>query len=631
MIRNFEKKYSIFKCVCPGLNPLEGLSVGFGDYGLDIGLDNTLDLSFGIGKLLSINPNLLDLTFGDINLGFGIDKNLWFDMAPYSFELTTLDLSLSFDDLSLGIGLDNNLSFFKGPDISLSLSPILIDFKMPDYSLGFDTKILSFASPSLSFSTADLMFDIGDYRFGLTLINGIPSLQLSDFTMDMSLNMDLLGRFKYKEFDLSMSPDLLLDFDYDNKLSLFGSYEFMKLDYEFIDLKIGLDTIFQFNYDDWRFFMKAIPEPGLFVSYKYDYELGLTLEGLQFSQYPGSLDFLRRLRLSPDYQLTYWEKEFDDFQLTLGMPDKYEYNMGFLRGDYDMTFGKLNGKLNDYMIAGDYIAGLDISGMVDMDIAFDKPGKFGARIELPDGRWGWAALKKPSGFDIKGNFDPFNLGTPPEPEYLDDTKVNLDGPKYIGSITEDADGFAKGTVEVEWDKDKFFVQGAATGGGVACFEGAFALKLMDDDFDLKIGTPAKLLSFKPGCGDNGIEGWLHLTPSSGTIAFGSEFSWEDGFDFGVVEARAYTDYSFSASFGIAFPEIAITKATFQSSFSAGVDAKFCAPIVGCTKSITLAAVSYKGKLSGDFSSLYVRGSVSGEITVFGISSGEETLSVSVGL
>jgi len=65
------------------------LSVGFGDYGLDIGLDNTLDLSFGIGKLLSINPNLLDLTFGDINLGFGIDKNLWFDMAPYSFELTT--------------------------------------------------------------------------------------------------------------------------------------------------------------------------------------------------------------------------------------------------------------------------------------------------------------------------------------------------------------------------------------------------------------------------------------------------------------------------------------------------------------------------------------------------------------
>lgn len=634
------------------LNPLKGVRVGYGEYSMSLGLESDLDLSLGLDKTLNIDPNLFDLKYDEISLGFGIDKNLWFDFDPYGFELTADVLSLGFDDISLGIDLNQTLQF-KAPDISLDLSPKLIDFKMPDYNLGFDTKVLSFSSPDLSFNTGDLTFDLGEFNFGLTLIDDIPAIRLWDIDkFDMSLNMDRLAHLNFSDLDVKLSPDLLFDFNYNNNLKLFGNYSFVRMNWDDFDIKIGLDTLINLNMDPCKvMFLLQDPtgkipgfQPGLYTVCD-DYMVSANLGGLRFQH---GIDKIKRsFTVNQTMQeFTYDEYDVDRFTGGLLFGDGYKYKLNYYRPN-----DKFGGGLGRIAANNDLHAEMSLPDMRILAMRTDQNNKIegmfdkvdasvpgtinNSVIDGLDGYFKYTGSMPPQvgGQYLKDLIGISLAGETEEGEYLEESEEDMPsagGPKYIGSISDKAGGFLLGNFELWKTSDKTMMKGKVAGQKVVEVEGAFDfMYASESDWHMYIGSRSQPVSIKALNGGPSINGYLWVNPELVELGFGSSGDFSDSWDIEVVKVGLDMGYSVNGYFIGSLDPLSIDEAGVDVAAYFKLTCELCEPtgigdavgIGSCTDEITLAGVKFSGSLSGNLQSGELNGRISGSATAFGIDLG----------
>ncbi len=637
------------------LNPIEGIDMKYGDYGIRIGVDADLDLSLGSLNKLSINPDLVDFKFDEFNMGFGIDRNLYFNFDPYAFELNAEALAIDFEDLSLGIGLDQSLYFTKGPDINLNIAPGTFGFEMADYSLGFDANVLQFTSPDLSFSTDDLTLDIGDYTMGLTKVGDIPAIRFwNPGEIDISLDINQLGRFTMGGLDLQLSPELLFDLNYDQRLNLFGSYEMLKLGWDDYQIKIGLDTLIDFNLDPCKImFLLQDPtgkipnfQPGLY-SVCDEYLLSANLGGIRFQQ--GIDQMKRSFTINPTMQqFDYDEFELDRFKGTLRMGDGYKYKLNYLRPDdgFGGGIGRVtsNNDLHAELSMPDMqLIGLrtdeenKIEGMINKVSSGSVPGTLSDSYKNNlDGYFLYTGSFPP---DLRGKALEELLGislasTSEEGENLEESpEIKTNEPKHIGTIADKAGGFLRGDFKLWKTGNQSIMTGNVKGQKLVTVEGAYDFRASPDAWSLKMGTLNQPITISMSSAS--IDGYLWLDQESVDIGFSSGASYKQSYDFkawGVgfgFKASAY--YNVSGAFKGLYGSNGVEFQRFSVNASAGakLDGEVCW-VLDCSN-FNIAGVDLSGELSGSLNEGKVSGGLTGRVTILGEDTGDFTLNISADL
>ena len=184
----------------------DGIEITEGVYTLGFTSNNTLELSDGANKQLSIAADKLDVTFDDKKFSLSEAQGLSYSDGVRNFEVGKQGLEMNFeiDGKTISLTKDYNLSInTAGVD--------LLNITKENVTLNFDNRLISFGTDGLKYKDNDRSFDFGDEGVALTeagnVISLSPDLEFELITADykalkVSTNGASLNYDNYKiDFD----------------------------------------------------------------------------------------------------------------------------------------------------------------------------------------------------------------------------------------------------------------------------------------------------------------------------------------------------------------------------------------------------------------------------------------------
>ena len=511
---------------------------------------------------------------------------------------------------------------------------------MDDYALSFDAKVLAFESPFIGFTTADLTFDIEGYTFGMTLIDDIPALVLRkpDLDFDLSLNLDMLAALEFKDIDLSLSPDLLIDFDYNQQFGFYANYNFMKLNLDDFNIKVGFDTLIFFDYNPCDFMVLfkdpgTIPnfEPGVY-SICDEYLLSANMGGALFSQ--GISQPKRTFQITPDLDFVYNEYEKDRFKAKLSFPLDYQYKISYYRPDdkYGGGIGKLySGDIHAELSTPEVnLIGVrtndagKIEGFMKENFAYDL-NRIPAELVTSD--FDAYCLYSDSKILVDGEYlKHLKMETPEKGELLEGSpEIAVEGPRYIGTIADKAGGLLRGTFGLWVNPNEVVMTGTLNADKFVTVKGAFEFKASPQTWSLKMGSEEQPITL--GTPTYTFKGHLWINPNSLGVGFKAGGNVSAGLDIDVVKVSVNAGYETRGAFSANLDPFAFQRLKLGASAYFNVYCQLCEPTgigdalgVGSCATLTVGG-NFSGDVEANFGDKELNGKFSGSVNAFGINVG----------
>ncbi len=625
--------------------------------------DKTLSYANGSSKSVSVSLEDFNLKWDDVEANINADKNISYKDASRTFTISPDELSLEVDDKKISYNSSKEIRFENGDDV-FAVSPAGLEIKYKKYAIDIDkTEGMRFSDGERTLVSEDekLAFQIGDVRELAYYLKDEKITYVHDNSHSVSASADSFSmQIDDSEFNLSgtdgisyKDPDRNFEFgdnlvvqEQDTKLSIENlnsedkKYSIAIGDYEMAyDAEDGFflsngSNSFAVGGKDAAF---AVETAGKQFVYNEDTGIHLT-EGdvdvtLGGDTYYAAFEYAGYgIAAKKDMSFLYYDKDnkfeitdemglrmnIEDYYLTVNSADTTFYykdpkNKAFFEVDENNSDkAKVDVTLYDFILSVDNEGSAPV-----MNVGYDNTS-----VTIDAGTNWYATVQSGSDAHTVYKSDLYGVG------YVNDvysnevlaaempeSEVEMDGPSYIGKITDDGDGIIKAIVEGSYSSKsgEFFLHGAANANNYVCFDNVdFEASFGTDDWYVQVGKPdGKWMSVKPLCMGMTVKGYFYLDSKKMEMGFGHSFEVEAGASFGFGSIEAGFGYYYEAGLGIVFSPSFEIEGYVEAGANAWV--KVCSSFWGCTK---LVDIGMKGRLTAKIgNSVRLSGSVSGHVSV----------------
>ncbi len=571
----------------------EDYTLTAGDYQLAYAQQSILTFSEGTSKSISISEERLKLEYDNQVIEFGTDKSLSYSNGQRSFAFSPEGVELKEGNRVVALGADKSLRVNDG-NKSFAYANDQLEARYDQYVVTLAT------DQTLNFNDGVKNFDLSSEA--LSLSDGDKTVSIINQREEKELSVSFDGR------SVTLSKEQFMLKEGDKRLSLGGENYFS---YETGPKRfvVGREQIYYEEED------KKLAYGGdHFIELKDgDRSMRVTQEKALEIQ-----DNNKVVRVKPDRSIEYQE---DQYLFTLGgnsiasftdgnstvainSEGRSRYGVSFRNGEYEVglsteKFKKaildLRSPYGDLSLEGD--ANRNFTGNLlrdNYDITL-KGGKQGISVEGVEDLIDLEALAGGS------------IGEVAEPELLEGTEnPEMDGPLYIGKVTDPDDGRIKGTVNFYYNgRDRVFSSNGAVASTVPpCIDAAFAVYTSPNYWKVNIGSRTQKVRVRPMCSAFGGDGYFELDPNR--VALGVSHTWAASATARVGDKTlgASLTASASATLGVDAdvnyrPRFAINEATVWARATATLTGRYWAPIIG-SDDFTLLSVDMNGNLTVRF-------------------------------
>ena len=566
-----------------------------GDKRISLSKDQEFELATSATQSVILSPQGAAFTYEEIAINIGNDAGLTYADADRSFAFSNTGLSLEEGENSLAINSDKSIEMSSGTDKSFKVGEEGLAMKYYDKEIAFGT------NKSLSYKDNDRSIDLAST--GLKYEEGDNILQVLDEGGERSL---VLAKGD-KSFTYQSGAATIIDGS--NSLIL-GGDSYFALDYSGKQITVGEnelkyqegERLIAFGGDNFVEVKEG--ERGI----KFTKEKEMVLEdgdrmiSVSADKKISATDGTRTIALGGDDLVNYSDADNTVRLYNVGAG----YGFGVARGDYEIALE--GGKDMDATLVA-------TAGEASVAVSSDKSSNVTATFGYADQE-----------FELKTGQQgvTFSGGATEELEEVTtenlegSAEVDIDGPQYIGMVTDGADGRAKGHIEMYYNsQDEHFIANASvTSVAPPCVQAAMAVEASPETWKIDIGTETERIEIYPSCSGFGGGGWLNLRPESVNVGVFAGFSAGASIDIVVAEVGA----DIWAELGVrAMAELEPTFLIKEAGVwvEVGVEV-WVDPAIG--SKFVVAGVYLRGELMIYFEDqTTVEGSLEGKVTICGIS------------
>ncbi|MEM7548840.1 MAG: hypothetical protein AAF363_04150 [Bacteroidota bacterium] len=581
------------------------------DYSVSYFSDNSLRFRHSNGNELSVSKDALGITYSnhtaDLNLS---EQVLTYNDGQKNVTLGSSGFQFNDGDHTLEINSDKTARLTKGSN-ELLVSTEGLSAVYGNYQVVLNSdKSFSATDGKNSIEANNQLLKLisGDKSASLNLTSGEPSLSLTSNETEVLFSKDQfsfaqadkqiqLGGASYLNFQLGKKKlnvaEGQISFEEGEQLLAYGGENF-------VEVRDGSNSL------------KVTEEKSLVLS---DGSKVIQLNRDRSAEFQ---EGEQRLKLGGEDEFI----AFTDGSVSLGVNISGREQYGIEVSHSGNTLGLSTKKFKEatLSIESPYV-NLSLTGDASKNISSSlskeqynvtlKGGKQGASIEGIESLISAEQLATING-----------VGGEAEIEYGEDVqRVEMQGPLYIGSITEDADGRIKGNAEFSYNSSEshFIANGAVSSTVPPCLGAWVAIDAKPGDWSLDIGNRERKIWVKPLCTGFEGSGWLHLSDSD--FGLGVNFKWGGAGSAKVgddkIGARINAEASASLGFEIEArikPRFALQQAGIWANARASLGVEYWAPLI--RGEITLFRAELDGRLTAYFENrTRITGELSGEIEI----------------
>ena len=336
-----------------------------------------------------------------------------------------------------------------------------------------------------------------------------------------------------------------------------------------------------------------------------------------------------------NYEYTYDEYENARFQSALSFGNGYAFK---LDADFPNELFGLGAGLTTEgrQMANISVPDMDLLGFRfadqnDWEVYFDKAFEGNIQADFDPNELDAYLGYNGKTYDPRGKYLESIIGTSlsgaEKREELEGApEINLESPKYIGTIADEAQGFLRGTFKFLVSDKRLAMSGTVNGEKFVDVNGAFDFEAEGDYWRLRLGTRDDRIRIKANYAR--FDGFLFLDPTKVEVGFGAGAVFDEGLDLKAVKIDAYASFYADGEFTAQLDPFEFQRASVGVAAKFKLDCKLCEPTgignalgVGSCMTRTLVGIDFSGRVTGDFGASKLSGSMSGSAEVFDINLG----------